>query len=85
MIQGEYRRSIHIKLLDSTHTALRIQSFRHKLSVQEMMEEFAQRIVSEDPVVMKIIHEMIKMKKNNELRRISSSDIDTIYEMIESD
>lgn len=83
--QGDFKKSIHVKLLDSTHTSLRIQSFRLKLSVQEMMEELAQRIVIEDPVVMTILRDLSKRKRDKEYKRISEIDAETIYEMIESE
>jgi hypothetical protein len=76
------KKSIHIKLLETTHTALRIQSFRYKISIQEMMEEFAQRIVVEDPVVMNMIKELADQKRRRDIRKLSTTDADTIYDMI---
>jgi hypothetical protein len=80
---NELRKSIHIKLLTSTHIALRIQSFRLKLSVQEMLEEFAQRIVVEDPDIMELLADLSKRKRDKEFKRITNIDADTIYDMID--
>lgn len=80
---NELKKSIHVKLLNTTHTALRIQSFRLKLSIQEMMEEFAQRIVIEDPVVMGIMRDLSKRKRDKEFKRITDIDAEAIYDMIE--
>lgn len=82
--RGDFKKSIHVKLLDSTHTALRIQSFRLKLSVQEMMEELAQRIVIEDPVIMGVLQDLAKRKRDKDYRRFSEIDAETIYELIEN-
>lgn len=77
------KKSIHVNLIDSTHMALRIQSFRLKLSVQEMMEEFAQKVIVEDPVVMGFLRDLARQKKNKEFKRITNIDSNAIYDMIE--
>lgn len=79
----DLKKSIHVKLLTTTHTSLRIQSFRLKLSIQEMIEELAQRVIMEDPAVMTILHDLTKRKRDKEYKRVTSIDADAIYDMIE--
>lgn len=77
------KKSIHVNLIDSTHMALRIQSFRLKLSIQEMMEEFAQKVIIEDPVVMGFLRDLACQKKNKEFKRVTNIDANAIYDMID--
>jgi hypothetical protein len=51
--------------------------------VQEMMEEFAQRIVVEDPDIMELLADLSKRKRDKEFKRITNIDADTIYDMID--
>ena len=79
------RKSVHIKLLTDTHANFRIASFRLKLSMQEMFEEFAQRVIAEDPKVMKVLNELSERKKEKLVKKLSKSDASTILDIIESE
>lgn len=79
------RKSVHVKLLTDTHANFRIMSFKLKLSMQEMFEEFAQRVIIEDPKVMKILDELSKRKKEKTVKKLSRSDASTLLDIIDSE
>jgi histidyl-tRNA synthetase len=79
------RKSVHIKLLADTHANFRIASFRLKLSMQEMFEEFAQRVIAEDPKVMKILQQLSDRKREKLVKKLSKSDASTILDIIDSE
>jgi len=78
----EPRKDIHIKLMRETHSAFRIASFNHKLSMQEMIEEFAALVVEEDPRAMKIIKDLKRKKRDRAISRITKTDSETLYDII---
>jgi histidyl-tRNA synthetase len=79
------RKSVHVKLLSDTHANFRIASFKLKLSMQEMFEEFAQRVIAEDPKVMKILSELSDRKKEKLVKKLSKSDVTTLLDIIDSE
>ncbi len=81
----DHRKSVHIKLLTDTHANFRIASFKLKLSMQEMFEEFAQRVIAEDPKVMRILQDLADRKKKKLVKKLSKSDASTILDIIDSE
>jgi len=78
------RRGIHVKLLQDTHSNLRIELFKRKLSIQEVFEELAQRLTTGDPVIIDILDELIENKKNKKIKQLSEADANSIFDAIEN-
>jgi len=53
--------------------------------MQEMFEEFAQRVITEDPKVMKILDELSERKKEKLVKKLSKSDASTLLDIIDSE
>ena len=79
------KKSIHIKLLSNTHSAFRIKLLEKQLSMQEVFEECAHRIVTNDPVFVELLNEIVENKKQKHLKQLYSSDADSIYDAIGDD
>lgn len=77
------RKSVHLKLMADTYTELRIASIRYKVSIQEMFEEFASRVVDSDPVFMKILDDLKQKIRDRKVIEFSRTDSDTIYNLID--
>ena len=45
------KKSVHFNLSKDAHAAFRIACFNRSLSMQEVVEEFVQRILSENPQI----------------------------------
>ena len=78
------RKCIHVKLLQDTHSNLRIELFKRKLSIQEVFEELAQRLTTGDPVIIDILDELIENKKNKKIKQLSKADANSIFDAIEN-
>ena len=78
----ETRKSVHINLSVNTHTEFKVFAHRKGLSMQEIFEELAISLIEGDNSVLKIV-EGIKAKKIERAKRMSASDADTIYGVIE--
>ena len=77
------RKTIHFTILTESHAALRIACFKNKLSMQEVFEEFAQRIAAEDPDMIAMLDDIAIKKRNKEERKFSETDANSLFDMIE--
>ena len=80
----ETRKSVHINLTRETHTEFRIKCLRMKLSMQEVFEELARQIVENDPSMVKLLGDLAHKKRNRQVRKLSATDAESIYRVIES-
>lgn len=86
------RKCIHVKLDKDVHASLRAKLFQHNLSMQELFNEFAKLVVSDDHkagiiierLVMRKVREAIDGKpKRSRDRSINELDHDALYDLIE--
>jgi mevalonate kinase len=82
-LQFDNRKDVHITLLRDTHAALRIMLFKYKVSMREVFEEMAMRIVNEDPDMLQILDEIYENKKQKKIKKLSESDAKSLYEVIQ--
>lgn len=79
----DYRKDVHFALLPETQYALRLMCFKHGLSMQEVFEEFANRLVMEEPRMLRMLDDLAENKKHHRLRELSRTDAESIFDMIE--
>ena len=77
------KKSIHIKLLSDTHSRFRVKLLEKQLSMQEVLEECALRIVSNDPIFTELLDEIVENKKNKHIKQLYGSDAESIYNTID--
>lgn len=82
-LEIDLRRGIHVKLLPDTRNAFRILCLQYGLSMQEVFEELAQRCIAEEPVMEKILKQLVEQKRDKLIRQLSPTDADSIFDMIE--
>ena len=82
---GEFdlRKGVHIKLLPQTHAEFRIIALRMGLSMQEIMEEFAQRVVAEEHQAIKVLKELQERKRDKIMEKMSPTDAESLFDIIE--
>lgn len=86
------RKCVHVKLDKEVHASLRAKLFQHNLSMQELFDEFAKLVASDDHkagviverLVMRKVKEAIdgKPKKQRD-RSVNELDHDALYDLIE--
>ncbi len=77
------KKSVHFNISKDAHAAFRIACFERSLSMQEVVEEFVQRILTENSNVMKLLDEVAENKKHKTKRKFSKTDVNSIFDMLE--
>ena len=80
------KKSVHVNISKSAHAAFRIACFERGLSMQEVFEEFAQRVALESNDALGILDELKVIKENRDKtsKKYTNADVDDIYAMLES-
>jgi len=79
------RKSLHINLNIETHTALKICAFKYKLSMQEIFEELATQMIESEPYMLDLLNVLSKRKRMGIGPKISSTDTESIFKIIEEE
>jgi len=79
----EVRKSIHINLTTETHAALRMLLFKRKLSMQEVLEECAIRLVENNEYFDKLMDDLHDRKQNKIEKKFTKTDAESIFNAIE--
>ena len=74
---------MHFNISKDAHAAFRIACFERSLSMQEVFEEFVQRILAEDPYMLKLLDQVSENKKNKTGKKFSKEDVKSIFDMLE--
>jgi hypothetical protein len=86
------RKCVHVKLDKDVHAALRARLFQHNLSMQEVFDEFAKLIASDDSRAQRIVEQLVMRKvkeaiegkpKRQHTRSVNELDHDALYDLIE--
>mgnify|MGYP007071996667 CR=1 FL=1 len=80
----ENRKSVHIAMTLGTHSEFRIKLLRKGLSMQEVLEECAIRIATQDKYMESLLDELVERKIAGE-RKIAETDAQSLYRLIEAD
>ena len=76
------KKSIHFTITSEAHTGLRIECFKRKLSMQEVFEEISIRIAEESPDMINMLDELSSKKRNKEIEKLSSTDAESIFNLL---
>jgi len=77
------KKSVHFNISKDAHAAFRISCFERSLSMQEVIEEFVQRILTENTQVIKLLDEVAENKTQKAKRSFSKTDVNSIFDMLE--
>ena len=77
------KKSVHIALTQNSHIALKLACTVRGLSMQEVFEEFVQRIIAEAPHMLKLLAKVAENKKNKTGKKFSKEDLKSIFDMLE--
>ena len=85
LIDFETRKSLHINLTRETHASLRMICFKHKLSMQEVIEELAIQVIEEQPYMLDMLHGLSNKKRTNAINsaKLAKTDAESIFKVIE--
>lgn len=75
---------MHFNISKDAHAAFRIECFKRSLSMQEVFEEFVQRILAETPYMIRMLDQISDDKKNKVEKKFSKQDVESIFDLIEN-
>ena len=81
----EGRKTIHVGINASSHAGFKIQCFKFGLSMQEVFEEFVVRVANEEAESLAFLAELKSDKKQKTIKRLKNIDVESIYDMINSE
>lgn len=79
------KKSVHFNISKDAHAAFRIACFERSLSMQEVFEEFVQRILAENPQMIKLLDQVAENKKHKSTKKFSKEDVNSIFDLLESE
>lgn len=79
----QLKKSVHINLNKATHTNFRMTLFKRELSMQEVFEFLAVKIVDGDEALTKFLDEIEYNKKNRSFeKKVNATDAESIFDAI---
>lgn len=62
---------MHVRFPKELHTAFKIKLFQNKVSMNDVLEEFARHYVADDPKVCKIVDDMVRRKVQEQIKAMT--------------
>jgi len=81
-IDFETKKTVHFTMTRETHADFRIACFKNRLTMQDILEEFAQLVAAENPAALRIMTNLSEKKRNDEISRLSDLDSESILNVI---
>ena len=78
------KKSLHINMTKDVHTDFKIQCMKRDLSMQEVIEAFAERVASESNDMMRLLEQVKKDKQIKDVKRYTKSDAESLYALLET-
>jgi len=80
----QLKKSLHINLNKDTHAELRVTLFKRGLSMQEVFEFLAVKVVDGDSTLVKFLEEIEYNKKHKaSAKQVNATDAESIFDAIE--
>jgi hypothetical protein len=81
-IDFESKKTVHFTMTRETHSEFRIACFKQRLTMQDILEEFAQLVAAENPAALRIMKNLSEKKRNDEISRLTKTDSESILNII---
>jgi Tfp pilus assembly ATPase PilU len=81
----ESKKTIHFNVTREAHSKLRIACFKNRVSMQEVLEEVCQKIAIDSPEMMSMIEEISIRKRDKIIKKLSETDADSVFNIIEQE
>jgi hypothetical protein len=79
----DIRKDIHLSVLKPSHLELKIICMRRNLTIQEVFEEFVNRVITGSPDMIDMMNDLEIKKRAKEAHRVTSIDAEALYEIIQ--
>ena len=85
MLNAGRKKSVHIALFGTTHTAFKKELVGRGLSMQETIEYFATLASDGHPHVIKMLDDLERSKRDREVTRLEEKYSENLYDVIGDD
>lgn len=85
LLDFETKKTVHFNMTRDAHAQVRINCFKYRLSMQELFEEFGQKIAAESPDVVKIMEDLSRKKRERVIKSLSKDDAESVFSIIENE
>ena len=85
LLDFETKKTVHFNITRDAHAQVRMNCFKHKLSMQELFEEIGQRIAAESPDLVRIMEDLSRKKREKIIKSLSKDDAESVFSIIESE
>lgn len=80
------KKSLHVALTLDSHNGLKIECAKRNLSMQEVIEAFAQKLATADSSYLKLLDEVSNNKiLGTNKKTLRTTEINNIYDILEQD
>lgn len=79
----EIRKDLHLSILKPTHLELKVICMRRNLTVQEVFEEFVNRLVTGTPDMIDLLNDIETKKRAKIAQRVNNIDAESLYDIIQ--
>jgi len=79
------KKSLHVALKKSSHTAFKAACANRGLSMQEVIENFASKIYDQDAQILKFLDNVVVEKEDKFKSSFDKKQINDIYDILEDD
>ena len=82
LVDFETKKSVHVSMTKSAHSQFRKCLFDHNLSMQEVLELFAQLAGENDDRAIDIIRQAKDMKRQKTMKKLTDNETESLYDAI---
>ena len=82
LVDLETKKSVHVSMTKSAHSVFRKRLFDYDLSMQEVLELFANLVGENDDRAIDIMKQAKVMKKHKMLKRLTENEVESLYDTI---
>ncbi|MDB4337503.1 hypothetical protein OAA09_00635 [bacterium] len=79
------KKSVHINLEKETHAGMRSILFNNDITMQDFFSSCATALASEESYFIDFLNEIKREKENKAIEKISSTEIERIYDILETE
>ena len=77
------RKDLHLSVLKPSHLELKIICMRRGLNIQEVFEEFVNRIIVGTPDMIDLLDDLETKKRAKQAHKITNIDAEALYDIIQ--
>lgn len=79
----EIRKDMHLSILKPSHLELKVICLRRGLNIQEIFEEFVNRLITGTPDMIELLNDLETKKRARQAQKVTEIDAEALYDIIQ--